>query len=930
MATVPHGTFTSFGALLRYLRRRAQLSQRDLAIAVGYSESQISRLEQNQRKPDLSAVLALLVPALELEQEPELVARLVELAAAARDQAPEIGSFPHAEQHPSRSGEDAATPEALADTSAAAWPRFALPAQTTPCIGRADEIAALCGLVAQPDRRLITIVGPGGIGKTRVALEVAAASAARFPHGAHAVLLTAVPSVELVGPSIAEALKLTFYAGADALLHLRTYLRDKALLLLLDDMDHLVAGAEVLVDLLAAAPGLKLLVTSRERLRVRGEWLFDMPGLAVPPPAAIEDFDRYSAVQLFQIHAQRLALDFAPTDEDKQNIARICRFLGGKPLAIELAAGWVRLMSCENILRELTRNLDLLHTTLRDMPERHRTMRAVFDQSWALLTAEEQRVLRCLSVFRGGFGHAAARAVADVSLPILAALVDKSLLYRSAADRYDMHELLRHYAAEQRAMQHDLCEQTQDRHCHYYAGLLQEWMAEVRKGDQQAVAAAIGLEIDNLRVSWGRAVRQVNAVEIDRLLGGLFWFYAMHGWYQEGEAAFSRALARLEGSAGAQGAANALLRGRLLVRCGRFSYQLSRDIRETKNVLTSGLALLIEHNAAEEIAQAHKFLGDFTRSIGAYQEAVRHYQESLSRYAALGDEEGVASAFVRLGLTAWDHGEYTEAAWFFREGLAIYKADGNRASIANALSFLGSIALETGAYDEAVRYASESLAQSQALGMRWGIARALNTLGNVAKVRRAYLQARDYYQESLTICRAINDCWAIARVQTGLGAVTAALGDWDEGVRLCQESLALSRAICDRWGIVYTLAALGTIAAAQGDDQAAKAHFQAALSRAIDIQSLALVGEILVGLASLLAREEQPARAGRLLAVALNLPAVQPHIRERALQLADDLALQTALPCLTPAQAHEELNALKELPAIGGQSLIGGAQVSVA
>ncbi|MCB0180454.1 MAG: AAA family ATPase, partial [Anaerolineae bacterium] len=304
-----------------------------------------------------------------------------------------------------------------------------LPRQPTSFIGRRTEITRLRERLTDPDCRLLTVVGPGGIGKTRLAIEAAAAVTPNFAHGVYFAPLQGIYSGDYLVSAIAEAVNFSLSGHLEPLAQVLNYLSDKMMLLLLDNFEQLVAqgGPAIVMELLAAAPQIKLMVTSREVINLREEWLYPVRGLPVPPTDQPDGSDADDAVQLFVARARQVQPDFS-ADDEREAVLQICRLVEGIPLAVELAASWTKTLSCPAIAAEIQRSLDFLVTPLRNVSDRHRSMAAVFDTSWQLLSENEQHVFKRLSVFRGGFQRAAAEPVAGATLATLAALVDKSLL----------------------------------------------------------------------------------------------------------------------------------------------------------------------------------------------------------------------------------------------------------------------------------------------------------------------------------------------------------------------------------------------------------------------------------------------------------------------------------------------------------------------
>src|SRR5512143_2786604 len=442
----------TFGEWLRQQRTDLKLTREQFAERVGCSVALLRKIEDGERRPST--------------QIAELIANTLNIPEADRATFVRVARGElNLERLPA-----VLKPVAIPITPLA--PRVNLPILPTPLIGRQHEVEELGQLLHDPHCRLLTLVGPGGIGKTRLAIETAVHIQTIFADGVYFVPLASVSATRFIVPVIADAIGFTFQSASliDPQLQLFNYLKEKQVLLVVDNLEHLLAepGVEVLADLLANAPRVKLLATSRESLGLQDEWAFEVQGLPIPESRYTEGSAQNTSVELFLQRARRAHVGFHATPADYPAIVRICQLVNGMPLGIELAAAWVRTLTCDEIAREIERGLDFLSVSTRDLPARHRSMRAVFDQSWKLLSEEEQTVLLRLSVFQGGFQREAAEQVAEATLAVLSTLVTKSLVRRSGAGRYDLHELIRQYAADQISKLPDALAATRARHGSYY------------------------------------------------------------------------------------------------------------------------------------------------------------------------------------------------------------------------------------------------------------------------------------------------------------------------------------------------------------------------------------------------------------------------------------------------------------------------------
>jgi DNA-binding SARP family transcriptional activator/predicted ATPase len=406
-------------------------------------------------------------------------------------------------------------------------PPHNLPPQPTPIVGREAELAEIASYLNQPGAQLLSLVGPGGIGKTRLAIQAATRCVepetdveTRFSDGVYFVPLADATAdsyqLSLIA-ALAETLKFDFKAPVHPQAQLLNYLREKDMLLLLDNFDQLVVEARQLGDILRLAPRVKVLVTSRVRLNLQEEWLLKVKGLDYPtstdvPVEAVADC---SAVRLFVRQARHVDAGFTLNDAETPHVIRICQLVGGVPLGIELAASWLRVLSCQEIVSEIEKSSDFLTSPLQDVPERHRSVRAVFDYSWNLLAPTEQDAFRQLSVFRGGFERDAAAKLVGVSLPLLAGLMDKSLLRRNADGRYEIHDLLRHYAEEKLQADPKGYEEIHNTHCRYFAQLMYEHQSQLKGEDLPVALTALDAERENVRAAWNWAMSHRRVEELN-------------------------------------------------------------------------------------------------------------------------------------------------------------------------------------------------------------------------------------------------------------------------------------------------------------------------------------------------------------------------------------------------------------------------------
>lgn len=644
-----------------------------------------------------------------------------------------------------------------------------LPLQSTPFVGREVELTRIADLLSDSDCRLITLAGPGGIGKTRLAIQAASAFAADFADGVTFVPLAGLRSAAMLAPAIAETLSLASYGQGELRAQLLRALRERELLLVLDNFEHLLDGAALVAEILAHAPLVQILVTSRERLSLHGEWVIDLEGLDIPPPSDAlvatpgGQIERYSAVQLFVQQARKVQWSFAPGPEELRAIGRICRLVAGMPLGIELAAAWAPLLEIEEIAGEIERGLDFLSVAVpvRDLPERHRSMRAVFDRSWEMLPLRERRALGRLSVFRGGFTRQAAEEVAGASLQVLSALMNKSLL-RRAAGRYELHELLRQYAGSRLSEAHE-ADEARDRHCDYFIGFLSSRRQALEGQGQEAALAELGAEVDNLLAAWDWAVERLRTDAMDAAVHSLWLYMEVTGSISTWQGAFAAAVSALEGMPRMPDAIDAeehrrrLTYGRLLSHYGS-SFFRSGGYERGEALIDRSIDILRLLDAPGDLGLALNFKAMSAHVRQDYAREQEYLRQSVEEFAAAGDRWGMAYSLNDLGMASLLLGDYETADRLCRESLEIFAASGDKRGMAFALRNLGVVASRIG--DAAARRDLwESHAIRTAIGHNWGIADSLNQLGIVARSLGEYDESQACLLRAL---RVANELQAVA------------------------------------------------------------------------------------------------------------------------------------------------------------------------
>lgn len=749
-------------------------------------------------------------------------------------------------------------------------PLHNLPAVLTTFVGRDEEVAQARQLLTATDTRLLTLQGPGGAGKTRLALEVAHRLVDQFQHGVYFVDLAPVESIEILPQLVADAVQLRFFGHGTPWQQLLDYLQNKEMLLIVDNFEPFVAEAALLSQMIRQAPKLRLLVTSRWRLQLQGESILSVGGLPMPQEMETVEAAGNTAVDLFLICARRIRANFTPDANDVQAIAAICRLVDGLPLEIELAAGWMSTLTPAEILVEIAADFAFLETGAPDLPPRHRSARSLMDYSWQLLNEVEQRALCSLSVFRGGFTREAVQKVADAGLQTLNALVNQSLIRRLPdSGRYEMQELLRQFAAERVAERPALQEDVYTRHIFYYLGYLQEQGRQLAGEGQLHALAAIEQEVHNVRAAWRRAGQQEDVVALGTAVEALYRFYQLRGRRQEGLEMLERAAQFLR----ALPVRQHLVEAKLLARQGAFARFIGRR-EQAVSLLQESLKIARELGEKREIAFSLYHLGAADPTDAA---AAAYWQESLKLAQELEDDELLAEALNWSAYTPYRQGETAEATRLLRASLDIRRAMGDRHGLAIALSNLGVIYARQGENEQAQSLLQESLRLYRPFDDLQGMAVTANNLSHAAINLQDYPLARQWAAQALAYADEVGDRRTQAVAYTNLAEIALYQGDYKEARTFCREAISLKEQLNEPAGIAYTV--LGRVALAQEEQAEAGRYLSQALAE--EPENLALSLEILAGIAELLAWQGQTEEAVHLLTFVLSQMAGEQVVKER-------------------------------------------------
>jgi predicted ATPase/DNA-binding SARP family transcriptional activator/tetratricopeptide (TPR) repeat protein len=712
-----------------------------------------------------------------------------------------------------------------------AKPPIRLPAPATSLLGRETELDEIKTLFFEQGARLLTIVGPGGVGKTSLALEAARQLVDHFAGGAAFISLAPLLSDEAIVPSLAQALQFKPEGGEtrDAKNQLLDYLADKRLLLVLDNFEHLLGGAPLLTEILIAATQVKLLVTSRERLKLQAEHVYPLQGIPFSFKETVEEAKRSPAVQLFLQHGKRVRSGYEPQVEDIEALQQILQLVEGMPLAIILAASWLELLSPLEIAAEIERSLGFLEADYRDLPQRQRSMRAVFETTWARLDEWEQTHFAALSVFRGGFTLEAARAVVGAAPRDLLGLAGRSLLARGENGRFQVHELLRQFAAEQLSRFPDRERAVREQHSTYYMNLLGKLEPELRGPNAAAVLAEIASDIQNHQAAWALANARQAFAQLGAAAFALATFHLRYGRFHEGLSAFDEAVRNASLHLSGQGEASSE-DVRALVCLLAWQCEIWFTIGSTNEAEASGLQAvallqrpeLAGHDARPERALAQLALARVYEWIDRYQEATELLEESVALFRSLGQQWYMADAIHLLGGIAMRRGKYELAIQRMKEAEQYYTAAGDYRSVAYVRMWAGICQTWLWPSREAEKQIKESLTIFRQVGDRGAECWALYGLQWASLSEGRFEEAAAHGAEASAVLARLGKTELQALMIQDMGRIMVLKGEYARGLAQLAQAQEIAAHIETPIRIANLLLLTGCARVAQGYSEEAR------------------------------------------------------------------------------------------------------------
>jgi predicted ATPase/DNA-binding SARP family transcriptional activator len=746
-------------------------------------------------------------------------------------------------------------------------PLHTFPHPPTPFVGRTAELKTVTTRLRDNQTRFLTIVGLGGMGKTRLAIaaaQILAETGSRYVDGICFVSLTSLTSAAKLAITLADALDFTFFAGSPPEMQLQNFLRHKSMLIILDNSETMLAlpdrhmGMALIAGLMETAASIHWLATSRTRLNLQGESILLLDGMP------LSEEDQTDSMTLFAQCARRIQPAFAVTADNQADVRHICALVQGMPLGIEMAASWVDMLPPAEIAQEIEQSIDFLETLLHDVPARHRSIRAVFDTTWTLLSAAEQTLLTDLSIFADGFTREGAAAVANASLRQLTHLAHKSLLRRTPNGRYAIHDLLHQYTAEQLAETPAHQQQMQNKHAAFFAIFLGQQEANIKGMAQQTAVSAIEEEIANINQAWQWAIAQHNDGWLAQGLETLWYFFHMRSRYQEAKELFGAATASLHTHPNT----NPLTLARLFAFEAHFSGIFGLQ-DQSQTAMSATLKLMADHDLAANMGSSLAFLGLIQMIWGDAAGGLDNCQVSIKVARERGEDWETAVALSVTGGAYWMSGDLVTATRYFHDSLTAYAATNDA----------------------------------------WGMAHSHHLLGEMALLQHDLDKARSDYQIGLTLSQRTHDRHKQMQIQNRLGQIALEKVEFDAAHRFFTNSLLIAAQLGEPLGEGMAHLGLGKTAVSQQNHSTARHHLFAALPILQAAHMPPMLIEALVAIAHLFWQEygidsEYLTFMHNALTLAIHDELTEPHIRTFA------EAFLHSLPALQPDASQPALENL--------------------
>jgi len=897
----------SFGEWLKRRRKAEGLTQEQLAQQLSCSTITLRKIEAEERRPSA-----------------QIVERLAEIFNIPSNEQTSFLRFARGDWKSAISGITEDTPWRVSTVS----PRSNLPASLTSLVGREQDIANVREYLSNSNIRLLTLIGPPGIGKTRLSIESARAELSDFPDGVFFIALAPLEAPNLVAPTIGQTLGLVEATDQSPIKRLENGIGDKQMLIVLDNVEHLIERTATLVsDLLSVCPRLKILSTSREALRVPGEWLYPVPALSTPAETQLQSIDietaaQFAALSLFAERARAVRPDFTLNVENIWPVASICTHLDGLPLAIELIAARIRLMSPHILLSHLSEQFTQYADGMRAVSARQKTLHSAIGWSYDLLPAKEQVLFRRLAIFSGGWTLEEAQTICSTEgleaneIPNLSIhLVDKSLVIvqeEKGVARYHTLETIRQYAREKLWATGE-GETLRQRHLVYFVDLAERAEPNLRGFDMVIWLDRLEVELDNIRAALGWA-QESDVEALLRLASALWWFWHIRGYRNEGVDWLERGLSIEAAQQGHQPLIpdRAMIRGKALNVAGFLLATLGHlekeqtlseesleifqklgsrgrlgmayaflnlgnaarfqgDLKQAKILLEESLKLFREAGEKFGMSECLDPLAWLKRIEGDFDTAKALWEENLALRKEIQDKDGIAHVLARLGRIAFLQDDLSRSVTNYEESLAVFREVGNEFARGGMLEELALVTRAQGNYEKASKILEEGLALGQDLGDKLWVSHWLSCLGGVAQSQGDYERATRLYEEALILAREMGDPDEISDNLSGLGNVALAQGDYPKATKQFEAELSLGRERKIDWIIAFALSRLGRVAWAQGDFELASKRLEEALTISGEVGAKNNIGFALyyLGGVSLSQRDYASARAHYLESLAI-------------------------------------------------------------